>query len=291
MRVLVIGGTGFIGSWITAQLLEQGAQAIVLHRGRRGADALPRGAVSVISDAPLGAAASYESALRQGEPDAAIHVLAMVEADATAAVSVLSGRAGRAVLISSGDVYRAYGRFIRTEPGTAEPTPLHADASPLRERLYPYRTPDTPPGSLAHDYDKILVERAFRAAPSLPAVVLRLPKVYGAGGNGDLATVYGFAAHPRWRWTHGYVENVAFAAALAARHPDAPGRTYNVGEETTPTVAERLAHLPPRPPTPSIAGDHDFTQDMAYDTGPIRRELGYREIVDYEEGLRRTLGS
>ena len=289
MRVLVIGGTGFIGSWIATQLALRGDQVVVLHRGRQGPDALPRGVVSVVGDQPLGAPAAYEAALRQGEPDAVIHVLAMVEADAAAAVQALSDRAGRAVVLSSGDVYRAYGRFIRTEPGPIEPTPLDADASALRERLYPYRTPDAAPGSLAHDYDKIPVERAFRAAPALPTTLLRLPKVYGAGG-GDLSTVYGFAAAPSWRWTHGYVENVAGAAVLAAIHPKALGRTYNVGEETTPTVAERLAHLPPRPEAPAAAGDYDFAQDLAYDTGPIRRELGYREAVSYEEGIRRTLG-
>jgi uncharacterized protein YbjT (DUF2867 family) len=30
-----------------------------------------------------------------------------------------------------------------------------------------------------------------------------------------------------WRWSRGYVENVAAAIALAATHPAAGGRTYN----------------------------------------------------------------
>jgi len=288
MRVLVVGGTGFIGSWITAQLVERGDQVVVLHRGRASTD-LPPGAISVISEAPLSIALPYEAALRHGEPDAVIHVLALVEADAHAAVKALSGRAGRMVVLSSGDVYRAYGRFTGYEPGAVDPTPLDAETSPLRERLYPYRTPETEPGSMPHDYDKILVERAFRSAEALPPVILRLPKVYGAGGNADLATVYGFAARPQWKWTHGYVEDVAAAAVLAAHHPAAPGRTYNIGEATTPTVGERLAHLPPRPASPAPTAGYTFAQNMDYDTTPIRRELGYREPVAYEEGLRRTL--
>jgi uncharacterized protein YbjT (DUF2867 family) len=33
-----------------------------------------------------------------------------------------------------------------------------------------------------------------------------------------------------WRWTHGYVEDVAAAVALAVMDERAAGRTYNVGE-------------------------------------------------------------
>ena len=103
-----------------------------------------------------------------------------------------------------------------------------------------------------------------------------------------MATVYGFAGRHNWRWTHGYVENVAAAIALAATHPDAAGKTYNVGEAITPTIAERLQHLPKRHPILQNSGTYDFSQDIVYDTTPIRQELGYREVVTYEEGLRRT---
>ncbi len=33
-----------------------------------------------------------------------------------------------------------------------------------------------------------------------------------------------------WRWTHGYVEDVAAAVALAVMDERAAGRTYNLGE-------------------------------------------------------------
>lgn len=292
MRALVIGGTGFIGSWIVRQLLEGNHEVAVLHRGRVTAGELPRGAISLLSDGPLSEAETYEAALRRyGEPDAVIHVLAMAKADAEAAVAALTGRTARAVVLSSGDVYRAYGRFIGLEPGPPDAVPLDAATSPLRERLYPYRAPSSAPGSLLHDYEKILVEQVFRSAAKLPSVVLRLPKVYGPGGDADLATMYGFAAHPAWRWTHGYVENVAAAAVLAAHHPAAAGRVYNVGEAVTPTVRERIARLPPREPALLNTTAYDFRQDLAFDTTPIRAELGYAEPVPYEEAVRRTLVS
>ena len=117
---------------------------------------------------------------------------------------------------------------------------------------------------------------------------MRLPKVYGPEDNGDLATVYRFAQRPDWRWTHGHVDNVARAIVLAATHPAAPGHIYNVGEPATPTMGERLAALPPRPAQPPPP--FHFEQDMAVDTGRIRAELGFREIVDETEAMRRLAG-
>jgi nucleoside-diphosphate-sugar epimerase len=102
--------------------------------------------------------------------------------------------------------------------------------------------------------------------------------------------VYSFRHRPHWRWTHGYVENVAHAIALAALHPDATG-VYNVGENYTPTFAERMAHLPTSSIPEATAMNANFEQDIVYDTTRIRAELGYSEIVDDEEGLRRTLAN
>ncbi len=97
------------------------------------------------------------------------------------------------------------------------------------------------------------------------------------------------ATNPDWRWTHGFVENVAAAVALAATHSSAAGRVYNVGEASTPTIAERLAWLPPSAIEPDLSSPFDFTQNIAYDTSRIRTELGYREIVSEEEAVLRTL--
>jgi nucleoside-diphosphate-sugar epimerase len=125
----------------------------------------------------------------------------------------------------------------------------------------------------------------------VPATVLRLPKVHGRGGNADLRTVYAWRNHPDWRWTHGYVENVAAAIVLAALHPAAAGRVYNVGEEYTPTVGERMAALPGSTIEPADDEGRNFEQDIACDTARLRRELGYEEPISYTEGIRRTLAN
>jgi nucleoside-diphosphate-sugar epimerase len=221
-------------------------------------------------------------------PDVVIHTVAMGAVDAQAAVSAFAGRAGRLVLLSSGDVYRAYGRFTRIEPGTPEEGLLSEDA-PLRTKLYLYREQATSQEALEYWYEKILAERAVGSEPGLPATILRLPKVYGPGSDEDLSTIYRYRHQPNWRWTHGFVENVAAAVAIAATHHAAVGRVYNVGEASTPTIGERLARLPPSAIEPDLNSPFDFAQNIAYDTSRIRNELGYRESVSEEEGVLRTL--
>ena len=288
-RFLIIGGTKFIGPYVGRQLLDAGHGVTVYHRGQTEAE-LPVEVRHIRSPRAAMPVMSFPDELLAERFDVVIHMIAMGEADASAAVHAFRGRIGRMVVLSSGDVYRAYGRFTGIEPGPVEAGLLHEE-SPLRSVLYPYRKQAASPGDWTYHYEKILVEREALGTSDLPATVLRLPKVYGPGGNADLATVYSMRNHPQWRWTHGYVENVAAAIVLAATHPAAVGRIYNVGEEKTPTVAERLAGLPGSSMPTNESGTYNFEQDIAYDTSRIRRELGYAEAISYEEGMRKTLES
>jgi nucleoside-diphosphate-sugar epimerase len=165
---------------------------------------------------------------------------------------------------------------------------LLSEDSPLREVLYPYRANTKCTEDLNYFYEKILVEREVLSRVDLPGTVLRLPKVYGPGRNQNLETVYSYKNRPNWRWTHGYVENVAAAITLAALHPAARGRVYNVGEMYTPTVQERLEAMPPSTIQPFETGSYNFDQNIAYDTTRIRTELGFEETVSFAEGLRST---
>ncbi len=287
MRVLVIGGTGFIGVQIVRQLADYNHVVAVYHRGHTHA-VLPERVRQIIDPHSTMPIRGFPAELFDFGPDVVIHTLAMGAVDAQACVSAFAGRAGRVVLLSSGDVYRAYGRFIRIEPGLPEQGLLSEDA-PLRSVLYPYRAQASSRDALQYWYEKILAERAILSEPALPGTILRLPKVYGPGGNEDLATIHRYRNHPDWRWTHGFVENVAAAVALAATHLSAKNRVYNVGEAYTPTIAERLAWLPPSTIECDLNSHFDFSQNIAYDTSRIRTELGYREIISEQEGLLSTL--
>jgi nucleoside-diphosphate-sugar epimerase len=287
MRVLIVGGTKFIGPYVARGFVEQGHDVLLYHRGQTEAD-LPRSIRHLRSPLATMPVLRFPHDLLAESFDAIVHMTPMGEADSRAAMEAFRGRAARIVALSSGDVYRAYGRLTGTEPGPIEEGLLRED-SPLRNVLYPYRKQAKSAADWVYDYEKILVEREILSDRDLPGVVLRLPKLYGPGNNADLATVYAFRHQPRWRWTHGYVENVAAAIVLAASHPAASQRIYNVGESPTPTVGERLAGLPPSSITADERTQFNLGQDIAYDTSRIRAELGYAEHVSYEEGLRRTL--
>ncbi len=288
MRILVIGGTRFIGPRVVALLSAQGHGVTVYHRGQHSRP-LPKGVSELTHPRAAMPVRRIPDELRAIAPDVVLHMIAMGEEDAEAAVAAFAGIARRIVVPSSGDVYKAYSIFIGMEPGPPVAVPLREDAA-LRTVRYPYRQPDTPREALEFYYDKVLVEAAVSSRPDLPATILRLPKVYGPEDNSDLSTVYAFRQHPHWRWTHGFVDNVAAAIALAVADDRAAGKTYNVGEASTPTVAERLRFLPDRAGHALFDKAANFEQDIVYDTGRIRRELGYREVIEERKAMIGLLG-
>src|SRR5260370_14649105 len=250
MRILVIGGTNFMGPLVVGSLREQGHEITVFHRGQTQAN-LPLGVREILGDRrPLTNSATE---LKSLAPEVVLDMIPAVEQDAQEIMSIFSGIARRVVAISSQDAYRAFGRVNNKESSPRNALPL-TEESPLRENLYPFRgeTPRDPgdPQRWQEDYDKILVERVVMSDPNLPGTVLRLPMVYGPGDyqhrlfsylkrmDDNRPAILMDEAEARWRWTHGYVENVAEAIALAITGERAAGRIYNVGEPFTFTMAE-----------------------------------------------------
>jgi nucleoside-diphosphate-sugar epimerase len=303
-----------MGPAVARELLAGGHVVAVYHRGQTEG-AVPDEVAHIHGEREALAAA--RPALAQFAPDVVIHMILMEEAQAHEFTQALSGVARRAVVISSQDVYRAYGRVIGNEPGLPDATPLSEDA-PLRERSFPHRA-DQPraeddPMRWADTYDKIPAERVVLSAPELPCAVLRLPAVFGPRDKqrrfhsllkrmDDGREVIPLdAAEADWRWTHGYVENVAHAIALAALDGRSAGRIYNVGEAQALSLEERalavgaaadwhgrIVRLPAgRLPEPMRHGV-DARQNLLVDTSRIRAELGYREITSPAEAYARTV--
>jgi nucleoside-diphosphate-sugar epimerase len=282
MLLAVAGGRGFIGAHVVAAALRAGHEPLVTGRG----EAIPSAA------------------------DAVVHLGLFSEADAAHALAPEGARRRRWVIASSGDVYRRYGWLLGNEADPGPPGPLDEDA-PLRTQLYPYgRHAQGPRGELV-DYDKILVECAGRAAG---AVVLRLPKVYGPGSSAPFGAwlerlsagqqVRVAESVAAWRWTHGYVEDVAEALVLAAQTAGIDGRVYNVGETATPTLRARieaLAAAAGRPGAVAVVPDQEVppdlrvpilrVADLVYDTRRVRAELGWQEWTPPDEALRRTVAA
>jgi nucleoside-diphosphate-sugar epimerase len=316
VRILVIGGSGFLGPPIVAGLSRGGHEVAVLHRGGAARPPLPAGVVEIRGDRMrLGEAAPD---IHRFSPDVILDLILSSGAQARELMRVLRGVAKRVVAASSLDVYRATGVVYGSEPGGLEPLPL-TESSALRTRLQTY-----PPAQIAllqkafgwldEGYDKIPVEREVLGDPELAGTVLRLPIVYGPGdklhrfhpvvkriadGRPAIPLGEGMAG---WRATRAYVDNVADACVLATTDERASGRVYNVGEPDAPSEIEwvRLAaramgwdgqvvvlpaHLTPE----HLRAPGNVAQHWIADTARIRAELGWTERVPRDEALRRTV--
>jgi nucleoside-diphosphate-sugar epimerase len=310
MRVLIIGGTGFIGPPLATQLVEMGHSVAVFHRGNAGVrlDDVEH----ILGD---------RGDLRSLRPiaDVVIDLILISGAQAQTVMDAFRGIAKRIVAASSGDVYRACGVFHGSEEGPLESMPLTED-SPLRTKLQTY-----PPeqikmlqgvfGWIDEAYDKIPVERVVMSDPELPGTVLRLPMIYGPGDHlrrfhpvlrridDDRRVILLDEMWAAWKGPRGYVENVAHALALAAVSDKAAGSIYNVAE--TPAFSEldwsrkianvagwdgKFVTLPKDRMPAHLLAPGNAAQHWEMNSTRIRQELGYREIVPIEGAIRRTIG-
>ncbi|MDP9235840.1 MAG: NAD-dependent epimerase/dehydratase family protein [Chloroflexota bacterium] len=219
MRVLVIGGTNFIGPAVVVRLFAAGHHLTVFHRGGAAED--PVAHVSHVHG-DRGTIDEFRADFARFAPDVVLDMAPMSGDDANGVMRACRGIAKRAVAISSVDVYRAYGRLHRSEPGPVEPVPL-TEGSPLREQLYPYRGERN--GKL-DGYDKIPVEQAVMSDAELPGTVIRLPAVHGerdyqhrlfmelARMDASRPAILVQQDQMQWRWSRSYVGNCADAIAL-----------------------------------------------------------------------------
>jgi nucleoside-diphosphate-sugar epimerase len=116
MRILVLGGTSFVGRHIAAAAERAGHDLTLFHRGRTGADLFPT-ATRRHGDRESG---DYSSLLEGPRWDTVVDVSAYVPRQVEQAADALTGRVEHYVLVSSISAYDPAGT---TEP--TEAAPLH----------------------------------------------------------------------------------------------------------------------------------------------------------------------
>ncbi|MGB3340452.1 MAG: NAD-dependent epimerase/dehydratase family protein [bacterium] len=314
MKIIIIGGTRFIGPSVVKKLHEQGHTILLFHRGKSKAN-LPEDIPHILGD--RNNLADFRNEFAEVKPELVLDMAPITEKHAQTVVNVFRGITERVVAISSQDVYQAYGLLLGIEKGDVQPTPTDEDGV-LRTKFFPYRQdkprPDDDPRKILDDYDKILVERVIMSDEELEGTVLRLPMVYGPldyqhrlysyvkrmADNRPVIIMEKSMAD--WRSSVGYVENVADAIILAISDPQARNRIYNVAEPDNLSQAEwvekigevfgwhgKVVVLPKEQLPEKMHADFRAEQDLTVDTARIRDELGYKEIVPTHEAIKTTI--
>jgi nucleoside-diphosphate-sugar epimerase len=314
MRILLIGGNGFIGPAVVPRLQQLGHEITLFHRGAEQ-NFYPelKHIQGDRQELP-----NYAEAFRELAPDVVVDFILSSGRQARELMDTFKGIARRVVALSSMDVYRACAILQGLEKGPLQAIPLAEDADLRTTRqTYPPQMIQVLRGTFAWvdtEYDKIPVEQTILSDKELPGTILRLPFVYGPGDrlhrlfhivkrvdDGRKVILMDEAA-AQWRGPWGYVENVGAAIVAAITSEQAAGRVYNVAEphgwnelEWTRKIAEAAGWRGEITVAPSaVAPAHlkkngNLQQHWLPDTTRIRRELGYREPVEIEQALKTTI--
>jgi nucleoside-diphosphate-sugar epimerase len=300
MKVLIIGGTGFISGQIAEKAAAAGHDVVLFNRGLRN----PHTTYDVISGDAKNLTA-FKDELLAAKPDVVVHCVAYNEKHANDLVSVFEGTKTHLIALSSADCYEAFQKLNRGE---------EAD-QPVRETSETSKTRHYLKGMGLPDYDKNLMTDALLDAQKqgkADVTVFRVPMVYGPGDyqyayrHGDIikhliddkTDLVLSSTGQGQTYTFGYVENVAAAVVHSFGLPQVKGQVYNLGEEDVRTQrrwAELYAEnagktfsfhiLPPE----MMGGDNaESPRGFVMDTSKFRNDTGFKDPIDLKEAIRRT---
>jgi nucleoside-diphosphate-sugar epimerase len=309
MKILILGGTRFIGKAAAERAAASGHEVVLFNRGKTRSDSPYQTITGDVDQLK-----EHASALRDLRPDVVIHAIAYTEAHARDVVDVFAGIGPRLIVLSSQDCYEAF--YQLNHGRDVAELPLAEDAQLCARRYYWAGRPGT---KTYPDYDKNLVTSAILSAHAegrLVASVLRLPMVFGPGDfqfrhrhgkfirrlyDRQPVMVMG-AVEQSSLFTFGFIDNIAAAIVHAVETPVVDGKVFNVGETKSRSLrrwAELYAEAAGSTFEFSILPDAMTEQDAAainnpprllqFDATAFERQTGFADPVPLSEQIQRTL--
>jgi nucleoside-diphosphate-sugar epimerase len=297
MRIILLGGTRFIGRAILRELAQARHEVLIIHRGQHVCEETFGMTVVHADRNSLSEVAATLTAFRA---DALIDTCAVCQAD-TATVLEVMPKDLKLVVLSSCDVYRAYGCLQQDRDD--EPMPLDEHSS-VRDERHPYRGKNIG----RDDYEKLEVEELYLQRGG---TVCRLPMVFGEhdyqrreefvlrrirAGRSRMPIGPGC-----FLWTRGYVGDIARGVRLAVESDSARGEIFNLGEQRTWSIRRwieeivrasgakiELVEVPCATLPEDVSLTGNVSQHLLLDVGKAARVLGF-SVSDAASNVARSV--
>ena len=322
MKVLIIGGAGYLGGRLTPLLLDQGHEVTVFDRllhgpaavaplaGRPGfklveADMRDLGEVTRVLP---GHQAVVLLAALVGEPACARDPAETVAVNYLAPLAIQRAAAWfgveRFIFASTDSCYGAQENVLLTEESPLQPLGLYAELKALVEHEIFLIRPKLNHTSQDAAIDKPgEAESASAARPKLAATILRLATLYGPAPRMRFDLILNLLAREaalgreakifsgeQWRpFVHVQDAARAFALALSAPPQTVSGQIFNVGSNHQniqfKDLAGLLCRVLPRARVKTVPQPPDL-RDYHVDFEKISRTLGFKPEFEPEDGLR-----
>ena len=234
MRIVVIGGTGHIGSFLVPRLVRNGHHVVSLSRGSRRPyvdDPTWSEVETVTVDREAeDAAGTFAARVVELGPEAVVDLVCFTVESAKALVEGLRGHTGQ--LVHCGSIWR-HGPSLTLPVLETDPSPPVGDYGTQKAAIADLLRRETESGGLV----TTSLHPGHITGPGWPLITPLGnldPSVWQRLARGEELTVPGLGAESL---AHVHADDVAQAFALALDHPEAAaGQDFNVTAESSQTV-------------------------------------------------------